>query len=582
MDTMINDKNLKPLLAINVGSENCKAFLFDIVDGKYDFIALGTSPTTTDDVNQGVKKGILKAIDELEAVSVRKVVTDDAQLIVPSRSDGNGVDSLILTYSVGAMLRVVTLGLMEDGSLGNAKRLAQSTYAKIIDSIGLNDGRKPEIKIDAIIKSAADVVLFSGGSDDGASSSISQMADLLYWVCKALPQEKRPEIFYAGNQALVERLSHVFDKMTNTTIASNIRSAVNDDGWLRAQDDFNLCLTQNRYRQYTGLQQFGSLSSTSPMPTAQGFANMIRFLSYVHTPKKSVLGIDLGSSTTTAAMASSGKLALEVFAYGSGYGIRDYLKYLDPASIQRWIPFEITPAEIKDYFFQKSLFPTSIPLTEETFAFEAALVRCMLASSMRAIMDGWHNTHYAFDPIIVTGGFFNNNYDNSKNLMTILDGLQPVGVSTVILDRHGITGSLGAVAKFNSLVPVHLMESNAYETLGTVISPVSKAKLAAPILNIRLEFEDNREERYTIKKGQIVRLPLELGQNARISIQCQRGTRLELNDSRRFRSFNISGGLLGIIIDARGRPIEMPEDNQNRIRMIKQWSESLKNKTTGT
>ena len=72
-----------------------------------------------------------------------------ADLITPSQPNGSGVDALVVTISAGPTIRTVLVGLLKDVSLESARRLTESTYARIVETIGLNDRRKPEQQIDS-------------------------------------------------------------------------------------------------------------------------------------------------------------------------------------------------------------------------------------------------------------------------------------------------------------------------------------------------------------------------------------------------------------------------------------------------
>jgi hypothetical protein len=134
---------------------------------------------------------------------------------------------------------------------------------------------------------------------------------------------------------------------------------------------------------------------------------------------------------------------------------------------------------------------------------------------------------------------------------------------------------LGAVAKVNSILPVHVLESGAFLNLGTVISPVSQAKYGQPILRIRMEYEDGNESNFEIKQGSLVSLPLQNGQVARLQLTPLRGTEVDPFGKRRLEKFKIVGGICGAIIDARGRPLMLPVDAGRRRDTLQKWSASL-------
>jgi hypothetical protein len=54
--------------------------------------------------------------------------------------------------------------------------------------------------------------------------------------------------------------------------------------------------------------------------------------------------------------------------------------------------------------------------------------------------------------------------------------VQPVGITTIILDQNNLLPMLGAAASQNNILPVQVLESGAFLSVGTVVSPVVSAK----------------------------------------------------------------------------------------------------------
>ena len=101
-----------------------------------------------------------------------------------------------ITFSAGRDLNTVTVGLLDEVSLESASRLAATSYLKVTDTIGLNDRRRTDEQLDAILKAAPEVVILAGGTEKGATRSVSKLVDLVLLACKVLPAEKRPKVVY--------------------------------------------------------------------------------------------------------------------------------------------------------------------------------------------------------------------------------------------------------------------------------------------------------------------------------------------------------------------------------------------------
>ncbi len=134
------------ILAIDVGAVNTRAFLFDIAEGTYRFLAAGQSLTTTGaSFGNNIGVGINQAIERLQEITGRVLIGKDGRLIIPGLVDGSGIDALVTTLSVGPVLHTVVVGLLADVSLASAQRLVSTTYTRIVETIGLTDPRSPEI-----------------------------------------------------------------------------------------------------------------------------------------------------------------------------------------------------------------------------------------------------------------------------------------------------------------------------------------------------------------------------------------------------------------------------------------------------
>jgi hypothetical protein len=158
--------------------------------------------------------------------------------------------------------------------------------------------------------------------------------------------------------------------------------------------------------------------------------------------------------------------------------------------------------------------------------------------------------------------------------MMLLDGLQPIGLSSLVLDQYSMLASLGAAARLSPLMPVQLMESSVFSNLATVVSVRSSAKPGTTILRARVQLPGEQVKSFNIKQGSLTRIPVKSGIRAAMQIIPTRQSRMELTGLTE-GAFRINGGICGLVIDARGRPISFPKDNAKREQMLQTWTASL-------
>jgi hypothetical protein len=563
------------VLGIDIGTVNTRAVLFDVVEGQYCFVAAGDAPTTADAPYHDPGEGMVRAVRTLQEVTGRDLLEPQGRLIIPAKSDATGIDRLVITFSAGQPVRMVVAGLLADVSLDSARRLAASTYGNVVESIGLNDRRRPEAQLDAILKAGPELVVFAGGTEGGASRSLGRLVDLLTLVCRVLPQDKRPEIVYAGNQNLAVRVKEILDKWSSVRTAPNIRPSFDLEDLGPAEGALSQAISRIRQRQFPGMATMAAFASVPPLPTAHAFGRVIRFLSKVYDPAKGVLGVDLGASSTVIAAGAAGKLNLSVSQYGMGQGA---LRILEDGGLQdiiRWLPLHIPEEVVRDYLWQKTLFPGMLPATQDALAIEQALARQALRLAMAQYQERYPDYGQLYDPILASGAAISQAASPVQSLLMLLDGLQPVGISTLALDQNGLTPSLGAISEFSPLLPVQVLESGAFLRLGTVVAPLSSARYGTPILDARVEYENGGETHLEVRKGSLVALPLQQGQVAYLRLKALHGTRIDSRTRKTSIKYKIIGGACGAIIDGRGRPIELPPDASRRRDQLKKWAMAL-------
>ncbi len=569
------------LLAIDIGSVTTRAAFFDVVDGRYRYLASGTAPTTAYAPYNDVGEGIRVALDHLQAITGRTLVGADEKLIIPSASDGSGVDLVAATISAGPPLRILVVGLLEEVSLETAQRLVTTTYGKVIDAISLNDRRKAEERIDAIIRLQPDVVLVAGGTDGGASRSVIKLLESVGLASYLLQPEQRPEVLFAGNQALIEEVKSSLGKLGPLHFAANLRPSLEMEQLEPAQYELADITRSVRSRRLPGIKELDAWSGGGLLPTATAFGRVIQFLSKIYDLAKGVLGVDLGASAAVVSAAFGGKLFHGVYPqFGLGANLPDILDECKLADITRWMHLAITEEDVRQYIHNKSLYPASLPVTAEELTIEQALARQAMymamhktaASFPRRVLRYGSGLMPWFEPIVASGSVITRAPNLAQSALMLLDALQPTGVTTLGLDQNHLAPSLGAAAAINPVLAVQVLEANTLLNLGTVISPVGEARPGMPVLRLRMTYDGGGETTLEVKQGTIELLPLPVGQTAQLHLQPLHRFDVGMGGpGRSGRLPRVVGGSLGVIIDARGRPLHLSDDPARRQEMIAKW-----------
>lgn len=571
------------LLALDIGSVNTRAVLFDVTDDQYTFVAVGVAPSTAGAPFNDVSEGIRLALGRLQEITGRVLVGNDERLILPSLTNGSGVDKLVATFSTGAALQTVVVGQLDEVSLVSAEKLAASNYTQIRETLDLNDHRLPGAQVDAILRCRPDLIILAGGTEGGASRSVMKLVETLSLACHLLPANRRPDILFVGNHALEGKVKAGLEKYATVQIAPNIRPSFDLEDLSPARDTLAQIVTAKRVHQVGGLGDVRNMTNNHLLPTSHAFGRMIRYMSLAN-PSKGVLGVDIGAAATTLAAAFDGKLELALSRQlGMGQGLAGVLPRLKLEEITRWLPVQVPEDALRDYLNNKAFRPAGIPATIEDLAVEQALARYLIRQTVvqaaRLIpylsAGGEWGLTRPFDYIVAGGAVLTQAPTLGESLLMLLDGLEPVGISTIILDQNNITSALGVAAEVNSIVPVQLFESGAYTNLGTVITPICRVRYGTPVCRIRIMEEGAAQSTFDIKYGALQMIHVPRGKLTQLQVEPLHGADVGFGRPGRGGTIRVSGGLLGVVVDARGRPLRLPDDEEKRLDLVKKWLAAL-------
>jgi hypothetical protein len=572
------------ILAVDVGAANTRAVMFDVVEGEYRFVASGTAPSTAEAPFKDVSEGVRNAIVNLQAVLGKSLLDGSRDLITPTQPNGSGVDALVVTISAGPTIRAVLVGLLKDVSLESARRLTESTYARIVETIGLNDRRKPEQQIDGILRARPDLIVITGGTDGGASRSIKKLLEPIGLASYIMPQEKVPAVLFAGNEKIAEEIKALVGSFAPSLhVSPNVRPSLETEDLEPAQRELARMVVNIRKRQIKGVDLLDLWSGGHLLPTAYATGRMVRFLAKVYSADKGILNVDLGASAAVISAGFKSKFTLSVYPqFGLGENLVGLLNYTTLEDILRWSPLDISEGVLRDYMYQKSLYPSTIAATKEDLVMSQAISRQALYLAMQSARRDFPRNAASikptlaplFDPILAGGGALSDASRPGQSLLLLLDSLQPVGVTTIILDQNNLLPLLGAAAAQNNLLPIQVIESGAFLSVGTVVVPVVSANYGTPVLRATLTYENGSEARMDLKYGSLETLPLSSGETGKLTIQSLRGADVGFGPGRG-GTIPVTGGALGVVFDGRGRPLNLPADAVRRRELIKKWTWTL-------
>ncbi len=576
------EEGIRSILVADCGTVLTKVVLLDRVAGAYRFVARGEALTTLDDPWQDVILGIQHAIEQIEETTGRVLLDERGTLISPEQEDGVGVDGFVGLVSAPPPLRVVLAGLVRDLSLASAERAVAGTYSQVVGLI-TRDPRagwmSEEEQVRLILDREPEVVCIVGGTDGGATEPVLELVSATVLACSMLEEGRRPLVLFAGNKALREPVVKAVGGLTEIRSADNVRPEPDVEQQEGVRAELEAFYNERRLARLPGGEWFQRWSMTPLTPTASAFAQLIRYIWYLDELPKGTLGIDLGAAHTTVAAVFDGDLYLTVRAgKGAAFGGLERLEE-DPESILRWVPTPMDPETARGILLNKEAFPWTVPEVPDELWLEQAVAREMIWEAMRVAEGGWtarKSRRYPhlvpqFDPILLSGGVLAGAPRPGQAALIALDAIQPVGISTLLLDLHGLAPVLGGVARLKPLAAVEALDGGGILNLATVVTPVGRARKGEVILRVRIQYERGGELELEVEQGSLEVLPLPLGEEAILELRPRGGIDVGLGRPGKGGRQRVQGGLVGLIIDARGRPLRLPDDPEERRAQVQQW-----------
>jgi hypothetical protein len=596
------------VLAVDIGSLFTRAALFDVVGDEYRFIGRASSPTTAEAPYNDVTAGVYNAVRDLEQITGR-TLTEENRLLMPQRRDNNGIDLFIATSNAAPALRMVVAAVSSDISEVSAMQAAQSTYTQVVSQITLDEGVKAiPAEDDALITSAAtawlqeqtdkllalppDVVLMAGGVDRGPVAPLIRLAKVVSSAAREQgsraeraaranrPASGLPTVLYAGNPAAYQAVTQSLQPVTDVRQADNLRPELNVEQTGPTEQALAALYSERRMPQVPGYSVLTRWIEGPVVPTSESERLIARYL-HAHYGRETLIA-DVGATSTGLFLANGDRNQAVVRGdIGLAYSLGNLVAERGLDSIIRWLPFDISEEELMDWVLNKVVRPLMLPQTARDLAIEHALAREAL-DTVAASLQNYHvGRAPRYDLLIGTGGLLAHTPRPGQAALLLLDALQPsaLGFGTVELavDTTMLIPPLGNLAHHNLAAATYIFDRDCLVWLGTALvvrsdSPVMDSR---PAVTVTVERQSGGSETVEVPYGNIQVIPLQPDQTAALTVKPASGFRVGPGESGKALKTQpgqeVKGGLVGLIVDARGRPLQFPPYPDARQLQIRRW-----------
>jgi MutL protein len=267
---------------------------------------------------------------------------------------------------------------------------------------------------------------------------------------------------------------------------------------------------------------------------------------------RSTLVVDVtGASTSLAFAAASGRLLSAHSHLGVGAGADRVVSQAGLDRVRRWIPWPIDAPALLERVFNRARWPDAVPSSPLTLAIEMSLARESIAQLLReAARAGVDIAAMRRASSIVCTGALARFPRASQSVLAALDAVAPEGTQLIARERPDELLAAGAIASRSSADVTATLEP-----LALVASIWPKRATAVSVTDERGSSVEH------VARGSLLLMPTSGAVELKIGVEPALASAPAL--------------AVGVVVDARGRPLELPPRDAERLPALGRWQAAL-------
>ena len=581
------------IIATDVGSTTTKARLFHKKDGEWRFLVAGEAPTTVEAPYEDVTMGVQNAVREIEELTGHMLLAPGGGMIIPYDGE-KGVDLYCTTSSAGGGLQMMVSGLIKSMTAASANRAALGAGAIVMDVIARDDGRQTYQKIRRIRNLRPDMILMAGGTDGGASQHVMEIAELI----KAAEPKPRLgvsyqlPIVYAGNKDLRPQIEELLKEGFALDMVDNIRPVLELENTEPARRAVHELFMEHVMSHAPGYNRLMKWTDIDIMPTPAGEGMAIQLIA--NTFKQNVMGVGLGGATTNVYSIVDGRFVRSVSAnLGMSYSVTNVMKEAGIENIMRWVPFDLDEEEIASRLMNKMIRPTTIPQTLEDLIVEHSVAREALRLGLkhhrsiatrlkgvqvqRTISDMFEQAlaESYIDMMIIdicagTGGLLSHAPRRVQSMLILTDAWLTEGITRMMQDSVFMMPHLGVLSTVYREAAWNIFDKDCLVRLGTSIAAKGQDKFGELVMDIDITMPNGETLNEQMMLGDLKLIKLGADEEAKVLVKPAKQYDIGAGPGHDLEA-TVQGGVAGLLLDARGRPLYFPKEDSKRKELLLSW-----------
>ncbi len=489
------DRRVGLLLITDVGSTTTKGLLLSREDGGLSFRAMADSPTTVEQPEEDVCRGVSRVVRELEERTGLRI----------SRGGMPAVPYLT-SSSAGGGLQILALGLTSTETGRIAFETACNAGGVVIGTVTIDDGLLAAEKVRLMRRTNPDMILLAGGTDGGAIAGVVRLAELLKLADPALKYRRGERavmpVVYCGNRDAADYVMDILGERFMLSIVPNVRPSMEETNLEPAEREIHRLFMDNVMERAPGYSGLLGYTVSDVLPTPAAVQRILEL--YAGRLSGGMVMMDMGGATTDIFSRLDGRTSRTVSANtGMSYSMSNVLADAGMSAVIRHLPSSLPEGDVRDYICNKTLSPTSVPSTDSEQLVEHAVAAEGAALAWLDHLDGRYSSSRVgaldrekslstdrfrrtferreprktplprIDLLIGAGGVMSH-AGPLEALRILAEGFRPRGITRVCIDRHFRSPHMGLLSEADPDEALRLFDENCLEDVGWVVAPLGE------------------------------------------------------------------------------------------------------------
>ncbi|MEM8858576.1 MAG: glutamate mutase L [Chloroflexota bacterium] len=567
-------KPVSTCLLLEISERTTTALLIKNVIGYSRLVSRAHVPSTHKAPENNAINGVFAAIRKLEKLSNQTLFNSEGDLILHTRQPGRGVDKFLISISVGGLLKTIVVApTLDDPALESAVHLLQRFPSKLEKVVTGNSNLDPIENTAWMVENKPDFIFVVGSDSNNRTvrNQITRAAKTVGLGVRQFSETSQPDVLYAASGHWVDEVEAALNLGQPLKTSPNLRPDARHEHVKPARRLIEDLVSKKLLAGIPGLPELIRWFGEMPFSRNEGLAIFGRYQAALANGP--VLILDLDSNGLTMVFAKPKFTDLIVRPdLGIGANLSQVESLVDIDQLAEWLPYQgIDESKniLRTHLINRSLYPETVPQNHAEFKLDLVMLQGLIRQGVLDASAAWgleKDQPLSLKRLFVRGDLLDLAGNHEHLVEVLFNALQLHGECELFTDSHNAMALLGQLLEIEPTVAVDVIESDALQNLGWLVGVSGRGRRGKEAMMLTLNSANAGRS-----SDEAVTYQIMWGDTKFAQWSNNKGAQDAFIRSKRRLGFatttkleNIEGLAARVWVDARGRPVTLPDDNNTR------------------